>query len=190
MNKTKNIYLIPGLGENTNASNYKYIKKLATENKFKLVPVEIGWSTDMDMTDFIEQADCQIPEKEDGYLMGFSFGSYIAAILSKKKKLSGFIFCSTSPYFKENISHLNKEAKDYFGEKMIKSFKKYSFPKKVSKKAWFLIGEKDWDIAIKTNKTAYKNWAGDKKFILIKNTGHKLNSKEYKQEISGIIKKL
>jgi esterase/lipase len=126
--KTK-IYIIPGLGESTRMVNYREVIKLFKKADFKVIPIKIVWSLDMDITDYINQANKQIPNiSKNDYVLGFSFGAYIASILSKKKKVKGFIFCSLSPFFKENIKNIPEETKKYFGQKMINSFKKYSFP--------------------------------------------------------------
>lgn len=187
----KNLYLIPGLGESSRSKNYRKIIKMSKKAGFKIVRVNIDWAMDMDITDFIEQTDKLIPdEPENSYILGFSFGSYIATILSKKKKVDGFIFCSTSPYFKDDLKYIPKKAKKYLGPKMMNSFKKYSFPKNIKTRAWFLIGEKDWPLAIKRNRKSYNLWKGPKKIKIIKEARHELNHENYTKEIENIMKKL
>ncbi|OJI08512.1 hypothetical protein BK005_00700 [bacterium CG10_37_50] len=188
--KTK-LYIIPGLGESTRAKNYREIIKLARKTGFEVNPVNILWEKNMDMTDFVVQADKKIPnDSSDDYILGFSFGAYIVSILSKKKKIKGIIFCSISPYFKEDLKDIPLESKEYFGKKMMDSFKRYTFPKKIKSTAWFLIGEKDWPLTISRAQKSFKLWGGIKSMEVIKGAGHSLDDKKYFNAIKKIIKKL
>jgi len=183
--------VIPGVGESTRAQNYRSIIQSARILNFKIIPVNIHWSSKVDMTNFITQADKKIPKNiSNDYILGFSFGAYIAAVLSKKKNARGYIFCSLSPYFKENLKNIPNETKKYWGQKMMKSFKKYTFPKNVKSLAWFFIGSKDWEIAIAANKAFYKKWAGGKNLSLVKDAGHELNHKNYIKKVRTILKML
>jgi hypothetical protein len=187
--KKRKIYIIPGLGETTKMDNYKDIITFAKENNFKVVPIKVVWSMNKDITDFIKEIDAQIPnDSKNDYVLGFSIGAYILSILSKKKKIGGYIFCTISPFFKENLNKIPKDTKEYFGEKMMKSFSKYSFPKNNKDRAWFLVGDKDWKLAIDTAKIIYKNWKGQKDLIMVKDAGHQLNHKNYLIEVKKIIK--
>lgn len=191
MKKKTKIYIIPGLGESVRNKNYREIIKSAKKAGFVVVPVNILWDQDMDMTDFVEQANKKIPDdSSEDYILGFSFGAYIASILSKKKKAKGVIFCSISPYFKEDLKEVPQESKDYFGKKMMSSFKRYTFPKKVMSDAWFLIGEKDWPLAISRAKRSFELWGGKKSLKVIKGVGHDLGNKKYSVVVEKIIKKL
>jgi len=185
------IYIIPGMGESTRARNYSELIKYARNLGFRVMPVNIHWSTKMSMDDYVKQADLKIPNNiQNGYILGFSFGAYVASILSSKKNMKGYIFCSISPYFKENLKYIPKETKKYFGKKLFNSFRKYSFPDDQTAQAWFLIGKKDWKIAIKVAKESYKKWLGKKSFYLIKEAGHNLAHPNYLKRVKYIIKML
>lgn len=187
----RKIYIIPGIGETTRGGNYKELTKILKNSDFMVIPVNIFWGMSMDMKDFVKQADKMIPNNiENDYILGFSFGAYITAILSKKKKAKGFIFCSISPYFKDDIKDVPEESKKYFGKKMMDSFKKYSFPNKNNGLAYFLIGEKDWNIAINRTEKSYKIWKGKKEKYIIKDTEHDLSTQNYIKTLKRIIKKL
>lgn len=183
------IFVITGLGESIRSRNYRGIICYAKKIGFKVVPVNIHWSTKLDMTDFISQADEKIPtDLSNDYILGFSFGSYIAAVLSSKRSAKGFIFCSTSPYFKENLKHIPKETKKYFGPKLLKSLKKYSIPVQGKSRAWFLIGQKDWNLAVDTTKKMHKAWHGKKNIYTIRGVGHELAHPKYIERIQSILK--
>ena len=191
MKKKTKIYIIPGLGESPRNKNYIKIVKSAKKADFMVVPVNILWDQNMDMVDFVDQADRKIPDDcQSDYILGFSFGAYIVSILSKKKKAKGVIFCSISPYFKEDLKDIPRESKDYFGKKMMDSFKRYTFPKKVMSDAWFLVGRKDWPLAISRTQRSFDLWGGKKSLKVIKGVGHDLGNKKYSTVVEKIIEKL
>src|SRR3989344_7131050 len=130
MRKQRKLYIIPGLGETTRSKNYKEVIRSAKNEGLLVVPVNITWSADKDMSHYIRQADNQIPNNiTQDFIFGFSFGAYIASILAKEKKAVGYIFCSISPYFKADLKYIPDKSRKYFGEKIMNSFKKYEFPK-------------------------------------------------------------
>ena len=59
--KKRIIYIIPGLGETTRSKNYIEVIKIAEKLGFSVVSVNITWKTDTSMSNFIQQADNQIP---------------------------------------------------------------------------------------------------------------------------------
>lgn len=143
------------------------------------------------MSYFIDQVNKQIPDtSSNDYILGFSFGAYITAVLAPKKRARGYIFCSLSPYFKEDIVNIPEKTKKYFGKILMDSFKKYSFPKNTAGQAWFLVGSEDWDLAISRAKLSYHQWKGKKKIFLIKDAGHQLSHPSFVSRIKEILKKL
>ncbi|KKQ99795.1 MAG: hypothetical protein UU11_C0003G0134 [Parcubacteria group bacterium GW2011_GWF2_40_69] len=191
MKNKRLLYIIPALGETTRSKNYREIIKSAKQSGLTIKPITIDWDIDMTMPDYIEQADKQIPDNiPNDFILGFSFGAYIASILSIKKRARGYIFCSISPYFKDDIRYIPDESKKYFGKKMMDSFKKYSFPKKTFGQAWFLVGEKDWDLAKSRASKAYAMWNKGKTLKIIKGAGHELTDLNYTNAINSITKRL
>lgn len=187
----KNLYVIPGLGESLRYKNYHEVKRIAKETDIKIISVNINWEIGMDMSDFVMQAERLIPDQlDDSYILGFSFGAYIAAVISKKKKAEGFIFCSLSPYFKDDLEYIPSETVEYFDKKMMNSFQKYSFPETSKAKAWFLVGENDWSLAIARTKKAHRMWKGEKELVIVKEAAHELTNDNYVHEIQKIVKKL
>ena len=60
---------------------------------FSVVPINIKWKLDMYMDDFIRQANKEIPNNiKNDYILGFSFGAYITAVLSKRKRQKDLFF--------------------------------------------------------------------------------------------------
>lgn len=187
----KKLYIIPGFGESIRSKNYRQIIKSAKELGFMIIPVHIRWKLHTLMSDFVRQAQETIASATaEDYILGFSFGAYIAAILAIKKKFKGYIFCSISPYFKDDLQYIPEKTKKYFGEIFMGSLKKYSLPKGGLNRAWFLIGDKDWEIAIQRAYKAFKIWKGEKKLYIIKGAGHELSNKNYIKQIKTILKRL
>lgn len=189
MTKTKKkLYIVPGFGESTRMKNYREVIKIGKENDFEIKPIKIIWDMDKNMDDYIKEVESQIPEmsKEDT-ILGFSFGAYIAYLLSNKKEFNNYIFCTISPYFKDNLKDIPQESKDYFGKNFINSLRKNNIHNGNKSNAWFLTGDKDWDLAIKTNKQASNKWSGNSNFILVKNCGHDLANLNYIKEVKKII---
>ncbi len=189
--KSRIIYIIPGIGESSRSKNYREIIKFAKKAGFLVVPINIKWEKDKTMSNFIRQADSQIPSNiTQSYILGFSFGAYIASLLSTKKLAKGYIFCSISPYFKDDLKYIPNQTKKYFGKILMNSFKKYSFPQKTKSKAWFLVGDKEWDLTIKRVKKSYDNWGGQKKLYIINSAQHKLSHPKYIEKVKYILKRL
>ncbi|MBI2482312.1 MAG: hypothetical protein HYV76_02010 [Candidatus Vogelbacteria bacterium] len=185
------LYLIPGLGESTRLKSYQSVIKQAKQFGLIVVPVNIKWQDNKTMDNFVSQVDAKIPDHiTNDYILGFSFGAYISAILSDKKQAKGYIFCSLSPYFKDDLKFIPVQSKKYFGLKMMNSFKKYSFPKKITGKVWFLIGSQEWPLAINRTKEYAKSLSGNSTIKIVSDAGHDLSNTKYLQKIGGILKKL
>ena len=188
MNKKKKIYIVPGFGESARMKNYRDVIRLSKEKGFEVMKIKIAWDMDKTIEDYLLEVSRQLPDvNEDDYILGFSFGAYITYILSQQKIFNGYIFCTISPYFKENLKDIPQDAKDYLGRKFMKSLEVYSLHKGTNSKAWFFTGEKDWELAIKVNKKASSIWKGESSFKLIKDTGHELSADNYTKEVGRVI---
>jgi hypothetical protein len=191
MKEGRKFYIIPGLGESTRAQNYREIIKGIRASGFDVVPINLEWDLDVPFSEFVKKADKQIPNNiAEDYILGFSFGAYIVALLAPKKKACGYFFCSISPYFKNDLRYIPQETKDYFGTTFMSSFKKYSFPENMIGNAWVFIGDKDWKIAQERARDSYNKWKGNKEMFIVKGAGHELKNPNYTKEVLNVIKKL
>jgi len=187
----KKIYLIPGIEESHLAKNYREVKKIAKSLGFSVIPIKIDWDKTKGVDYFIKQADRAIPQSDpDAYILGFSLGAYLAGFLSNKKKVAGFIFCSLAPCFKEDLADFREKHRRYLGEKMMRSLTRYSFPKNIKTKAWFLAGDKEWPQLINRTKASYKNWRGEKELQIMKGVGHDMSHKTYNLRLKKILMKI
>lgn len=187
----KKLIIIPGLGENIQGKNYRGIVRGAKNLKFKVKPIKIIWDTEMDMSDYITQAEEQLPpDLSDSYVLGFSFGAYIAYQIALKNTAKGYIFCSTSPYFSDDIPKIPQASREYFGSKLFSSFKKYKVGKTPNVPGYFFIGKEDWQLAIDRAKSLYTEWNGKKSLKIITGVEHELCDIKYEREIMDLLKML
>lgn len=188
MKKNKKLYIIPGFGESADSKRYKekIINKLETLG-LEVVTVKVDWDLD-NIDTAIQQVDSQIPNNSRDYILGFSFGSYVTAILSSKKKLKGYFFCSLSPYFKEDLLRIPQKWKDELGKKMVISLGQHSFPSKSKASAWFIYGDKEGKEVSDRAQSAYAIWKGKKELIIIKGVNHNLTSSKYSSAINELVK--
>ena len=184
----KKLYIVPGFGETTRMKNYREIKSFSKNNGFEVVSVKIEWDMDKTISDYIKEVESQIPQDEESVILGFSFGAFIAYNISKKYKRADFIFCTISPYFKTNLKDIPAESKGYFGSKFINDLDKYKIHSGTKNRAWFLTGDQDWNIAIKTNQEACEKWGGKSDFILVNGAGHELSNINYSKRVKEILK--
>lgn len=179
------LYIIPGLGQKPTDAPYIEITKLARKSGYATKLIEVDWNQAPNMWLAKTKKQLNNSTKKD-VILGFSFGAYIAAVLSPKIKSSKFIFCSISPYFLDDKKNLPKLAYKYLGEKLINELTKNKFPTASKSPAAFLIGDKDLEIVIERTKKSYRAWNGPKETVIVKNVGHALG-KRYLKEIARLI---
>lgn len=191
------------MGELPSQTKYQKIAAMAGKAGYKVEGIDIKWRTDMIMSDFVRQTEKQIKKilaKENRRVkagqvkltvLGFSFGAYISAILSRKIKFEKIYFCSLSPYFKEDFilwpEKDLKKVEKVFGLRMFTDLKKNIFPKNIHTEAFFLVGEKEWAVILKSTPKHYKEWGGKKKLIFIKGVGHNIGHRKCLQALAKII---
>lgn len=185
----KKIYIIPGLGESTKDKVYRKIVTLLKSQGWETVSINIKWNRTT-AKDWLEQVSAKIKSDKilNPHVLGFSFGAYVAVLLSQELKFKKIICCSLSPYFKEDLKNIHPEVIKYFGIRRINDFKNYSFPKKPVGEIVFFVGDKEPKISLKRTNNAYKKWSGKKSLKIIKGAYHNLSQDAYKDEIVEYIK--
>lgn len=186
MNKA---YILPGIRESVEDPGYTEVTSKLKEKGYEIVPVIINWNRDNTVHDFIAEAKSQIDkDSKDDIFFSFSMGSYVSSILSIDYPDNTYIFCTISPFFAEDLDMIPQETVDFYGPNIFNSFKDFKSPANETKEAHFLIGDRDWEIAIERNKEIYDNWKGEKSFKLIEGAEHNISGKEYLSEILAVIK--
>lgn len=188
--KKKKLYIIPGYKQRVEDENYQEIIEYAEQLGLEIVPIHVNWNHDIDMNEYVEEVSKQLPKESEDYIMGFSFGAYINYLLSKEKRFGVYIFCTISPYFKETIEEIPRRAKEFFGDNFIRSVSNNSLHEGNKSKAWFLVGEKDWNQAKFIGKEAKDLWSGESEFVMVHNAAHEIEHLNYVEEIKWILKNL
>jgi alpha/beta superfamily hydrolase len=185
---SKYFYIIPGFGESTKDKPYRYLANLVKKAGYLVVPIEIEWDRTT-ITDWIDQANGAIQEKlgNEGVILGFSFGACVAAQLAAYYPNFTIIFASLSPYFQDNLKNIPVSAQKYFGKRRMESFAQTKF-KPGNNKAYFLMGEKDWDYGKRVIKKRFGSWKGKKEIYFIPEIDHYIGHEEYLDKIEDIIK--
>jgi len=186
----KRLYIIPGFGDQASQKSYRWIKEYAQEQAYEVVLVPIQWkrtTVNQWMEDFVSVLD--EGTSSESVVLGFSFGALILMFASARFSFKKIIVCSLSPYFQEDIPQLPREALLPLGKRRVEAFRKRPFPV-ASKKAAavFIIGDKDFSLAITRTKKAYKLWKYQKKITVLPSVGHTLNDPMYMKEIKKNLK--
>ncbi|PJE74314.1 MAG: hypothetical protein COV01_02345 [Candidatus Taylorbacteria bacterium CG10_big_fil_rev_8_21_14_0_10_41_48] len=175
MDKTKRIYIIPGYGETTRRKPYMKLAQIASDLGYEVTKINPDWAGGL-MTDWVKSfvEKTHGSKYENSLVIGFSFGAVIAILGAQQTRFRKIILCSLSPYFSEDIKDLPPEVWDTFGNKHKVDFKKHPFPIESVVPASFLIGEKDWPMAIDKIKKRYSGYKGARKFFLVPKADHSL----------------
>ncbi len=183
-----NLYIIPGFGETTRGKNYREIISFAKKNGYEVVPLNPVWDFEKRISEYVEEISKKIPSiTENDVILGFSIGAYILSILSKNQKFKKSIFCTISPFFSETATSIPEETQKFFGAKMMQSMTSQKIPSGQYGDAFFLVGEKDWPLAIETNKKISEGWLGNSKFILVPGAGHELAHPNYASSVIQLL---
>ena len=182
----KTLLLIPGFGENTKEFPYSELISSAEKIGFnKIIEINPLWNY-RTATDWYAEILEKLKDidSENTVAVGFSLGAYVLLQLSEKKKFYKSIICSISPYFKEQILKMPKEAKVFFGKRRVEDFKKHSLPVKNNSKKIFIFGDQDWPYAIEESKLLAKIHTSE--FKLVKDSGHELTNNYIKVIIDNL----
>ncbi len=148
----KTIYFLPGYGENMDTKGYPRIIRIMESAGFKVIPIKINWKHKV-MSDYVKQFEEQYGSTHNRgnevYILGFSFGAMVAFIAAATFAEPHALFlCSLSPYFKEDLNHIEKSWKKDIGKKRVADFEKLSFNNladQITCKTYLLAGTKETD---------------------------------------------
>lgn len=179
----KKLIILPGMWDHTNEEMYQNIED-NLKNDFDIILKNFKWNHSTvntltkDLNNFLSKIDTK-----NSIILSFSFSGIILFNLLDKYHFNKVFLCSISPFFKENISKLPKEAKKIIGKRRLKQLKNISNKQDVIKQdIIFLFGDQDWPMGIENSKIMAKNYKS--MFKIVKNTKHEIN-----QEYINIIKK-
>ncbi len=186
-------FIIPGYGESPNGKAYRKIALAAKKKGHIPVPIEVDWRKNKSMSLYVKETKQKIrtslknQKDKDIQILGFSFGAYIAALLTRKYYFQKIYFCSMSPYFKDDFSAIPTEWKKKLGKKMLQSLQKYKFPTTSKCSAVFLVGKKEPPISINRFHKSYRQWRGRKKKFIIEKSDHDIGNAAYLKKVLEVI---
>jgi predicted alpha/beta hydrolase family esterase len=185
---SKKLYIIPGFGETTRDPGYKEITTEIKSCGWEVVPINLKWDRST-TTDWLKQIEKKVEkgDPKNSYVFSFSLGAYLTILLNHKIKFKGYLLCSPSPFFKEDLPKLPDVAKKVMGSKRWEVFQNFKRPSNLQGKATFIIGDGDLPLAIEQTKKMYKGWKGKKKIIILKDVHHDIANDLY---ISTVLKEI
>ena len=191
----KTLYIIPGYGESEKMRKYKHLKTVFAKCGYYAVFLTVDWKADASIRAVATTVNKELKsygDTKDTLLLGFSFGACIVALVSKKHTFKQVLFCSISPYFKDDLSLWSlktlQKIKKYFGDEVFpKSLMRETFPAVKNQSAIFLVGSKEGE-CIDRAKRAFDVWEGKKKLVVIPTANHNLTNIHYLRRIKRILK--
>jgi esterase/lipase len=184
------MFVLPGYGETRRTRGYSEVIKIFKDKDIEVFFVPIDWKDGKTIFEYKQEVKFFINKnsnKDDNIsALGFSFGSFILSQIAKKIFFKSLYFCSISPYFKDSIKYIPREAKNYFGRRFIRSVSRYLFPNNIKSNAYFFIGGNDMPIAIQKTKEYFDKWIGNKKLKIIPKVEHDISDKKYIEEIKSV----
>ena len=174
------LYIIPGYGEKTSDQGYLELVQAGKQKGYRVVEVNPTWERNT-IDKWLNEFNSVVEENEhsESVVVGFSFGAYICALSSANHHFKKIIFCSLSPYFKDDIGKLPAKATTLFGKRRINAFSKYEFPASINIPAIFMVGSADIPLVIERVKKSYNKWSGEKKLNVVKDAPHDISHPEY-----------
>lgn len=194
--RRKTVFIIPGYKHKPKNKAYREIAKILKNEGYFPIPVAIPWkqTTISQNCEYFLKKYKKINTKKK-YILGFSFGAMIALIASTKVSVSGLILCSLSPYFKEDLSGVNKSwissimaqrHQDFSGLHCAKLAKQIK-----AKQILMLYGTKEERSLKKRVTDAFDQISSTNKYLFsIKETDHNIGDKRYLNKIHQAAKAL
>lgn len=181
-----NLFIIPGFGESTNDAPYRYLKE-KLRGDFHILTYTPKWQYST-ANSWINDAKkmLSIIDTSNTIVISFSLGAYIALNTSSIYKFKKNILCSISPFFKEQIHYMPKDAKLFLGKKRMIDFENRTIPSSIKSPSVFLFGSNDWAVGINEAKKLAKKYRAS--FELIDDASHELTD-AYLEKIIFYIKK-
>ncbi len=194
--KKKVFFIIPGFRHQPKNKAYKEIAKMLKKEGHITIPVNIRWrqTTISQNCDYFLQKYKKVNSKNK-YILGFSLGAMIAFIASTKVNVSGLILCSLSPYFKEDLSKINKNVLSSLKIQQYQDFSKLhcaTLAKRIkAKQILMLYGTKEEKSLKKRVRLAFNQISSGHKYLIpIEKTEHDIGNRRYLHKIYQIAKEL
>lgn len=183
----KKLVIIPGLTHHGNEEGYIQIAKAAKKKGYTVEVLKLKWKRRV-MSDYIAQCEAKSTFDANTTIVGFSFGAYIALVLSAKYQCQHVILASLSPYFSEDLHKIPKRWRQILGKHRMDDFIQFSFRDivaKVSGKTSLFIGgdehEYVWDRMREAERCL------NTKLQVVQGVPHDISDKRYSAAIISIL---
>lgn len=187
-------YILPGYEENRQSRKaYDVIADYFKDAGIKPIHVPIKW--DLKKPGDFELYNKQFLKKyrkgkgDKVYILGFSFGALIAFLTETETKPDAVLFCSLSPYFKEDYKKIKPAWLRWWKKNFNNEFVFNDLVKGVTTKAHFIAGDRE-DKSVQLRAQAAKRKLKNCTLNIAKGAAHNINNKAYLNEIKDIIDKL
>lgn len=171
------------------------MKSLVKKWGYTLIVISVNWEGNKSIRECVRATEKQIKSYENheqSVILGFSFGACILALLLKKMSFKKAIFCSISPYFKEDmpfwLPNDIKIIEKYFrSDRFAQSLMKETFPITHAQPATFLVGSREGKECIGRAQKSFDLWKGKKEIFVIPNANHNIGNEHYLRQLKALL---
>lgn len=183
----KTLFIIPGFMEKSTDSRYANLIKVFKEKCFDIIYVPIIWKH-RTYTDYAKQFKEFYQKNKTGndFVLGFSYGAVVAFMIAPQIKPKKLFLCSISNIFKEDLEDMNKKRNliiKFIGKRRFLDAQNISANKiaqEIKTPTDIFIGEKELtDKPFKKRVYLIHKIIKYSNLIVVSNTDHEINSKEY-----------
>lgn len=191
----KNLYIIPGCGETEKAQKHQRIMRIAKKLGYNPIVIPVDWEGRKSIRTCVRDTAREISkhgDTKDATILGFSFGACILALFLEKYHFKKVIFCSISPYFKEDMplwspKFLKIIQKEFKNDPFATSLMKETFPVIKNQSSVFLVGSKEGEVCIGRSKRSFALCESKKELNVIQDAVHNVGNRHYLKRIEKIL---
>lgn len=182
--------IVPGFGEDIHNASYRKIIHFFKDKRIHAELVHITWKHNT-ISDFILQVmkECRKHSKSRIYLMGYSYGAFIAFLTAPFIGPHRLFLCSPSPFFKEDVRDLEPSLLRFLGKRRLKEIQKISlraWSKFIPPHAVITVGSEEHPQVVHRAKHAHQLLRGSL-LRIVRGADHKLNDPAYIKTIKTLI---
>lgn len=188
----KTLFIIPGFMEKSTNGRYDKLIKVFKEKSFNIIHVPIIWKYKT-YTDYASQFQEFYQKNRTGndFVLGFSYGAVVAFMTAPQIKPKRLFLCSISNTFNEDLKDMDKKRDliiKFIGKRRFLDAQNISADKiaqEIKTPVDIFIGEKEMaNLQFKKRNYSIHKIIKQSKLILIKDTDHEINNKEYAVSIN------
>jgi pimeloyl-ACP methyl ester carboxylesterase len=183
---------VTGFKQKKDNVQFKWMRPYFTKLGFEVKVFAADWDYHV-MSDYVENFKIYYDQNkgDKNYVLGFSFGAMITLLSAKDLSPDRLYLCSLSPYFKEDISKLSKDAEQTIGIRRKKDFLRQSAKKSAENltiPTVVFCGEVEGFKFPNLRKRCEQvsELLPKNKLVIVKDSPHKIDHPEYIKAIKGV----